>query len=174
MTARPELALLDVRIGEDLARVEREVAEVARRIERCQAADPDQDALWLLAKGLHGFYTGLEAILEKVHEVFFGEAPRGPDSHTRLLQDAARDVPRVRPPVLRPQTAEKLYDYLRFRHFFRHAYGVSLDWDRMRGKVLGLAVLHEAVREDLARFRRFLQAAVAAPPAEPPPSPPAR
>jgi len=53
-----------------------------------------------------------------------------------------------RPANLSGQTIERLDDYLAFRHFFRHAYLFTLEWDRMKPLVLGCQeFLHFEARE---------------------------
>ena len=47
---------------------------------------------------------------------------------------------------------ERLDDYLAFRHFFRHAYLFTLEWDRMKPLVLGCEETLRLVEGELDRF----------------------
>jgi hypothetical protein len=42
------------------------------------------------------------------------------------------DIPGVRPPLLRRETAHVLDEFLRFRHLFRNLYGFELEWSRVQ------------------------------------------
>jgi len=45
-----------------------------------------------------------------------------------------------------------LREYLRFRHFFRHAYGYTLEWNKMQWKVVSIAETLALLREELQDF----------------------
>lgn len=49
-----------------------------------------------------------------------------------LLLDAGLDLPGVRPPLVPGEAAEAWLYVLKFRRFFRHAYAVELDPQRLR------------------------------------------
>jgi hypothetical protein len=42
------------------------------------------------------------------------------------------ELPEIRPAVISTETAERLGDYLRFRHVFRNVYGFVLDATRLK------------------------------------------
>ena len=73
MIRRPELLALSADLQAHLVRVEREVAD----IEGLVGPDaPDRTVLWAVAGHLQAFYTGCQAILQRVIERFEG-LPRG-------------------------------------------------------------------------------------------------
>ena len=153
VVARPELARLAAEVGAHLERVHREAAEVERLI---SAGDPAGDVLWVVASHLHGFYNGVESILRLLAVALDSSAPEGPDSHARLVAVAALEVPSVRPAILSAETATALRPYLAFRHFFRHAYGATLRWDKMKDKATGIRDAHARFTADIEAFRAAL------------------
>jgi hypothetical protein len=149
---RPELLTLEAFCRDHLARIEREVTVVESV--RAQAEQGELPHLRAAASGLHSFYTGVEAVLERIADGFEGR-PTGLTSHDRL-RSAAFDLPGIRPPVLARATVDELDAYRSFRHFFRHAYGVDLDYERMRAKVERIRQAYERVHADLDGFGAFL------------------
>jgi hypothetical protein len=66
--------------------------------------------------------------------------------------------------VLRPSTIDALRQILAFRHFFRHAYTVEFEAERLADLQRTAIIVGPALRDDFERFDAFL-AALAAPPA---------
>lgn len=159
MSARPDLAALSADLGAHLARTSREVTEIEAL---AAAAAGERTALWAIAGRLMSFYTGCEAVLSRAVERFEGLPASGVDSHVRLLQAATLDITGVRPPIIRESTSRALDPYRAFRHFFRHGYGVELEWPRMEAKVRGVRSVHDAFAADISAFRGFLDSAARA------------
>jgi hypothetical protein len=67
----------------------------------------------------------------------------------------ARELPGIRPAVLPEPLWLRLQDYLAFRHFFRHAYGYTLEWAKLRPLVVSMSATLTDVQGQL---RAFLQA----------------
>jgi predicted nucleotidyltransferase len=112
---------------------------------------PSQFAMHGLASYLHQFYTGIESIFERI-AIYLGEGlPRGGQWHNDLLTQMATPQAGKRPAIIDEPLHIRLKDYLDFRHFFRHAYGYTLEWDKLGPKI-------EAMAETLARLRAQLQA----------------
>jgi hypothetical protein len=66
-----------------------------------------------------------------------------------------QERPGVRPAVLNETLWLRLQDYLAFRHFFRHAYGYTVDWAKLRPLVAGMSATFADLQEQL---RAFLEA----------------
>jgi hypothetical protein len=64
----------------------------------------------------------------------------------------ARDLPGIRPAVLNEALWLRLQDYLAFRHFFRHAYGFTLDWVKLRPLVTAMPAILADMQEQLMAF----------------------
>ena len=154
MSGRPELLVIAAEIRDRSSRVEREVAD----IEALTTSAPDRTATWAIAGHLQAFYTGCETMLQAALERFDGLPSHGADSHVRLLRAATLAIPTIRPAVLAESTAAVLDPYRAFRHFFRHGYGLDLDWSRMESKVLGIRAAHAAFARDIDAFCAFLDA----------------
>jgi predicted nucleotidyltransferase len=110
---------------------------------------PSQFALNALASYLHQFYTGCERILERIAVTVDGSLPGGAFSHANLLAQMARELPGIRPVVLHEALWLRLQDYLVFRHFFRHAYGYTLEWAKLRPLVAGMSATLADLQEQL-------------------------
>lgn len=67
------------------------------------------------------------------------------------------DLPKVRPPVLSPDSIQRLDEYLRFRHVVRNVYTFSFDPERVGRLVKELESNFEKIRDDLIMFARFLE-----------------
>jgi hypothetical protein len=155
MSSRPELLVLAAELESHLARARREVQSIEALAAESQI---DDRTLWALAGHLQAFYTGCETVLVRALEKFDGFSTGGPDSHIRLLQQSTLDVRGLRPPILGTQTADLLHPYRAFRHFFRHAYGIDLTWERMASKVERVGAVFTTFDADIRRFVEFLQA----------------
>ena len=99
------------------------------------------------------FYTGIESIFRRIALRVDGSLPRGEGWHIELLTLMAQETGK-RPAVIDQGFWEKLKEYLDFRHFFRHAYGVDLEWERMRPLVEGMREVFEGFER---RVRLFLE-----------------
>ena len=90
----------------------------------------DPNLLARAAVALHHAYGALESGLARIAKVF-GTEPTGHNWHRSLLETMAMEVPGIRPVVVSHEALPALRDLLAFRHFFRHAYTVSLDAARL-------------------------------------------
>lgn len=154
-----ELVRLRAEIARDRAFVARlgdEVAELAEALD----TGADGPTLAFVAVKIHRYYTGLESIIERIERTF-GTEPRGADSHVELLRGAALELPGLRPAVLPPAVLEDLREILRFRHFFRHAYAVELDADKLSEVAARVEAASGPVQQALREFDDFLRLAVA-------------
>ena len=119
--------------------------------ERCMVSPPDEIELSALAAMLHSFYNGFENIFKRVATELDGGLPRGEAWHRELMDSMSRPGG-DRSAILSEQLIERLDDYLEFRHFFRHAYIFTLNWDRMKNLVLGSEQTLRLVEDELDRF----------------------
>lgn len=134
-----------------------EARDVLERWDR--EGTPDRPLLLVVAVALHAWYTGLEAALERIARDIDREVPAGEASHRDLLSQAMTDIDGVRPAVLPDSLSRDLTSLLGFRHFFRHAYGVDLDTDKLRLEVERLLRVAPEVESALDRIDGFLRAA---------------
>jgi len=79
------------------------------------------------AKYVADLSTGLENLCRRRYAYLGVRPPGGPESHLRVLEDflAAEGLGAA----LRPELADRLTKYLRFRHRFVHGYGHEVAWE---------------------------------------------
>jgi len=80
-----------------------------------------------VALNLHGFYAGIERLLEVIAEGVDQTKPAGANWHRELLQQLSADIASVRPAVLSSECRELLDRYRGFRHVVRNVYTFNLD-----------------------------------------------
>jgi hypothetical protein len=111
---------------------------------------------------LHDFYTGAERIFMKIAPELNGGVPAGVSWHRELLDNMTLELPGIRPPILRRETAHALEEFLRFRHLFRNLYGFELEWSRLRALARRVPKAWRLFASDIERFLSFLDAAAQA------------
>ena len=114
----------------------------------------------LVAVSLHHWYSALESIWERIARAFEGLPERDERWHQDLLHVMTLPIEAVRPAVIRAELGSDLREILGFRHFFRHAYVVSFDRERLERAALALTRAHPAVSEDLDRFAETIRRAL--------------
>ncbi len=155
----------------DLARLKDEISADRRALSRClddmrtvvQAWGPhavDRAHLALAAVALHGYYSALEAIIERAARILDSNVPSGETWHRDLLSQGMTEIPGVRPAILPRELYGELVALLEFRHFFRHAYAVELDASKLRQNLDRALVVDARVSEALDEFRDFLTRAM--------------
>ncbi len=164
-SARPpeRFARLAAAVRHEIERTGRVAGEAEEAATDFAGREPPLRELRGIGDIVHDFYTGIERIFERIAPELNGGLPLGPAWHRELLENMTLDLPGIRPPLLRPDTARVLDEFLRFRHVFRSVYGFEIEWPKLQGLLQRLPTAWEAVRADLGRFLAFLDAAAAAP-----------
>ena len=131
-----------------LGRVNERMAEaLANRSE-----PPAWQDLTVIASQMHGFYTGVERIFERILDWIGEPKPDGRFWHADLLDQVYAARPGVRPPMVDAHLYGRLESLRKFRHFFRHTYGLDLDWTRMQHDAESMSDTLQKLREQLAHF----------------------
>ena len=144
-------------------RIRVDLQELARVVERTgriwQQALVSTDDYYVdaTALNLHGFYAGLERLLEIIADGVDQAKPAGAHWHDDLLRQMGAEVPGVRPPVLSQETRERLDRYRGFRRVVRNVYTYNLDPEQVGVLVKQLAPTMARVSKDLAAFADFLE-----------------
>lgn len=147
------LAALESLLEEELAALERVASEMEALL--AQRNDPPtRIELRAMASILHEFYNGVERLLERLVLSQGETLPKGTFWHADLLVQVATPQEGHRPALIDAPLRDRLEEYLRFRHFFRHAYGYTLEWARLRW-------LAESLEETLERLRGQVRAFLA-------------
>jgi hypothetical protein len=118
---------------------------------------PERDVV-VLAVHLHGYYTALETLLERIARLLDQEVPSGPTWHVELVQQMRVDVAGVRPAVVPAEIVTDLHHLRRFRHFFRNAYLLQLDPVRVGEHARRMLRVHPPLLAALAAFSQHLAA----------------
>ncbi|HXW01445.1 MAG TPA: nucleotidyltransferase domain-containing protein [Anaerolineae bacterium] len=146
----PILALKSM-IEDELIALDRVAQEMTETLAAC-AQPPTRLELRAIASMLHEFYNGVERIFERI-VVSFGEGlPRGSYWHVDLLAQMATAQANTRPAVIDEPLRARLEEYLKFRHFFRHAYSYTLEWNRMNWQAEQMSETLRLLREQLQTF----------------------
>jgi hypothetical protein len=151
------LQALHVLVQDELLALER-IAQELEELLASRAEPPTRTELRAIASILHEFYNGVERIFERIAMSLDGELPQGRYGHADLLDQMAMARSGVRPPVVDELLQARLKDYLDLRHFYRHAYGYTLEWDQLRWKAETLTGTLALLREQLHRFFNSLLA----------------
>ena len=149
----PDDPVLAVRalVEDELVALERVTREMEDLLAGC-TQPPTRIELRAIASMLHEFYNGVEHIFERV-AISLGEGlPQGSYWHTNLLNQMAVAREGERPAVIDEPLRARLKDHLDFRHFFRHAYGYTLEWNQMRWKAETLSDTLTMLRDQLHAF----------------------
>ncbi len=138
-------------------RIEDEFVALDRMVHEVEAGwnpeeTPSPFAMHALASYLHQFYTGCERMFERIAVTVDGDLPGGAFSHANLLAQMARERSGIRSAVLTESLWLRLQEYLAFRHFFRHAYGYTLEWAKLCPLVMGMAETHIDLNCQLTAF----------------------
>lgn len=145
------------RIHQEIAQLELARGSADRHWRRSLTALEDQDAyLSAAALALHGFYTGVERLMELIARDVDGGVLGGESWHAELLQQMSMKVPGIRPAVISTETAAWLDEYRKFRHLVRNVYAVVLLPDRMASLVDTLPSGWGRFRDELLAFADHL------------------
>lgn len=144
-------------------RIRAELPELAQVVERAtriwQRAVMSTDDYYVdaAALNLHGFYAGIERLLEIIADGIDQTKPSGPHWHEELLRQMAAEIPGVRPPVLSVQARDRLDRYRGFRHVVRNVYTFNLDAQQIDVLIRQLPSTMEQVSQELLAFAGFLE-----------------
>lgn len=118
---------LFIRIRTKISRIDRELMLAQQDVDGAGDGLPGRDRLLARSLGfaLHNFYNGVEQILEEIAKEVDGARPSGDGMHSELLDQMAQPTAN-RPAMVPEESWEQFQDLRRFRHMFRHAYGVEL------------------------------------------------
>lgn len=146
------------------AKIFAEIKELSQLVNRAkhgwEKAKQGHDDYYLdgVALNLHGFYSGLERIFERIASTIDGNVPDGANWHQELLSQMSIEIPGVRPAIISSETVDMLQDYRGFRHIVRNVYTYHLNPDKMERLINNLDAAHEKMTAELMAFARFLEA----------------
>jgi hypothetical protein len=147
-------------IASDIQAELKKIAELEQQIKTTRlqmAANPDLTMIFYesLALKLHNFYTGCERIFQIVASDLNGGLPTSFDWHRRLLDRMAISHP-DRPALLSNSTAQRLEEYLAFRHVVRNIYGFELKPERLEKLIAAHSEVWQQFDQDIQIFIGWL------------------
>ena len=151
-------------LGGVTKRIRQELVElddvVNRLLEAWQRAKRSGDDFYLdsVALNLHGFYSGVERIFERLAETVDGSLPKGENWHQALLVQMSQEVTGVRPAVISLQVSKRLDEYRGFRHVVRNVYTFHFDAAKLEKLVMGAKDTFDQVKAEILAFTDFLDA----------------
>lgn len=110
-----------------------------------------------VALNLHGFYTGVERILEDIARTMEKSVPSGANWHQELLLQMSACMKSIRPAVISRETRHCLDEYRGFRHVVRNVYTFNLKFSRLQELTEQLRECCKSVQSDLEKFMSFLE-----------------
>ena len=136
--------------------MEKDMRELNDFLQKNTGLQPTRMEMRGIGSYLQSFYNGAERIFERIAVVFDGGTPEGKEWHKLLLDQMEVDTPN-RPAVIGHELAMELFEYLRFRHLFRHLYGGKLDWDKLYTLAIGVSDTLIMSKEQIAYFLNEIQ-----------------
>ncbi len=121
--------------------------------ERARGLQPDDLVrLESVAYQIHNFYNAIEDLLKIVAAHFENQISDTARWHSVLLQRMSQEIPGIRPVLLSPESYLLLNSLRGFRHFFRHAYGVPIDYEQLQINLNKARQLYPCLERDLNQF----------------------
>ena len=118
---------------------------------RIRKEEPDLIEVTAFASVLHSFYNGLENIFLCIVKRIDRNVPTGDRWHRDLLYQIGKAIPE-RNQVLTNKTIDLLLDYMGFRHFYRHSYSFSLEWEELEKLMVPIKDIWQQIKDELELF----------------------
>ena len=145
---KERLAILEASIKEQLKLIKKLHEEIKKKIDNFKSSP---EAIDSMAYKLHNLYCAYEELFEIVAD-FFENQIEGIRYHINLLRRMKLYIEGIRPNLISEDVYLLLDELRKFRHFFRHAYGVELDPGKVE-RIAEIAIKIESLFEkDLNKF----------------------
>lgn len=135
-------------------KIEYEISEIDTLLEKshvlvslCTAREPDFIEAVAVGGVLHSFYNGLENIFVLIAKTLGFDFKSSPQWHRNLV-----DFMFAQPNFLTPDLRLRMTEYMGFRHFFRHAYGCTIKWEKCSHLFLGMADFWAKIKESVNAY----------------------
>ncbi|NCJ07723.1 hypothetical protein GS597_14635 [Synechococcales cyanobacterium C] len=109
-----------------------------------------------VAYQLHNFYSAIEDLFRIIANFFENNVSETARWHSLLLQRMTQPVQGIRPAVITAESYALLNALRGFRHFFRHAYGVSIEFAQLQSNLQKARQLKPMVDKDIQAFLQAL------------------
>jgi len=117
----------------------------------------DEVRLESVAYQVHNFYNAVEDLLKTIAVQFENQIADMSRWHQLILQRMTQEIVGVRPAFLSQSSFEALNALRGFRHFFRHAYGVPIEYAQLSANLNRVRTVLPVLEQDMERFLQQLQ-----------------
>lgn len=144
-------------------RIRQELKEVAQVVERTEKIwqhaqhATDDYHVDAAALNMHGFYAGIERVLEMIADTVDQSKPSDANWHQEILRQMTAEIPGVRPAVLSTDARNKLDIYRGFRHVVRNVYTFNIDPAQVELLVQNLQNTMQIASAELLQFADTLE-----------------
>jgi len=135
----------------EMTQLAQSLGQLSSLLNKVQTYSPDVVEKAALAGFLHSFYTGMEAVLDRISRRVDGGRIRTTTWHKDLLERMSMPT-ESRPKVISDDLRDVLRGYLSFRHVFRNAYPFELQWTKMAPLVAQCESTFEMFQEEIQSF----------------------
>lgn len=137
-----------------LATLERIVLRLQARAQGLTADDPVR--MESAAYQVHNLYNAIEDLLKLVATHFENNISESARWHSALLQRMLQEVPGIRPAVISMDTYVALNQLRGFRHFFRHAYEIPIQYEQLVANIRLAETVVPRLEQDIQTFLQAL------------------
>lgn len=145
-----QLTLLTVDLRAQLTEIKTIQEKLHQRAVRLDTDDPI--LLESTAYQIHNFYCAIEDFLKIIATYFENNINDSGRWHAVLLQRMVSTIPQVRPAFLSAESYQHLNSLRGFRHFFRHAYGATIEYGQLKHNLDRALCLTPLLEADLTQF----------------------
>ncbi|MCL2411580.1 MAG: hypothetical protein FWC97_08060 [Treponema sp.] len=142
---------LKKKISYEISQIDKLIGDAKPLFDLCKLKKPDFIEISAASMVLHSFYNGIENILILIIKQYDGQLPNSNKWHMELL-DKAFVSNEKRKQIFENALQETIEEYMKFRHFVRHAYGFQLEWDRMEDLMMGIYDFWKNIKDNLNNF----------------------
>ena len=142
---------LQIKIRYEIDQIDRLLENAYPLIKTLNLKTPDFVELSAAGSVLHSFYNGVENIFSMIEKHYGLQITESSSWHKELLKNI-QTASTQRQPIISGITASGLSEYMMFRHFYRHAYGFQLDWEKMKHLVFNLTGQWKTLKTELNSF----------------------
>jgi len=135
----------------EISQIDKLISEAEPLLKICKLKEPDFIELSAAAMVLHSFYNGIENILVLIIKYYEGNLPNSNKWHMELLEKAFVSLKNGKQ-IFKNDLQETMEEYLKFRHFVRHAYSYKLKWEQMEYLINSIENIWDNIKENLNSF----------------------
>ena len=150
-----KLVIFKVDLQAQLNLIKQVDERLKERANNVQSKDPI--LLESIAYQIHNLYSAIEDLLKLIADYFENNIGNSSQWHSLLLQRMTIIVPQVRPAVLSSETYTLLNALRGFRHFFRHAYGATIEYEQLKSNLDKALNALPQLESDLNQFLAQLE-----------------